>query len=230
MVFGASDIALAAALSFFLTFLYIAYKISKSEGFNDFSVGISYLDTYSFILAIVPLTAAASYLMMGLGFGFGEFNAIQVPWLRYFEWMISTPILVMGVVFLSQSRNLTIKMMALDFIMILTGFFGVVTTGLVKYSFATISTAIFLWMAYLMMTKVTEKASKRPEPIFKLFKELRNIIIGLWFIYPIFWIISTEGIGLLSTHHSFIGYTLLDVVSKLVYAVVIVRSIERIKH
>jgi|GEM_PF-629300 bacteriorhodopsin len=220
--------AIVAAAGFFLTFLYLIIRISDTDGFEEFSVGISYLDTYAFILSIVPLIAGTSYLMMGFGFGSVIVNGIEIVWLRYFEWAISTPILILGVTLLSQDRALTIKMMSLDFLMIMAGFFAVMTTGGLKYSLFGISTLVFIWMLYLMMTEVTDKARNRPEPVFRLFKELRNITIALWIIYPFFWAFSIEGFNIIGTQGSFIGYIFLDIVSKLSYTLVILRRFEDI--
>ncbi len=57
----------------------------------------------------------------------------EVVWLRYFEWSITTPILVLGVIMLTQRTALAGWMMVLDFLMILTGFIATVTAGTVKH-------------------------------------------------------------------------------------------------
>lgn len=223
-----NNIALVASIIFGISSLLFAYRFSRSDGYSDFSVGISYLDFYAIILTLVPLTAALSYLMMSLGLGSVNVYGLDLNWLRYFEWGISTPILLVGLTMLGLDKKITIQAMILQFLVIVTGFLAAFFPMPMKAVFFILSSAAFLGIIYLLMRPVAEKVSERPEIIQHLYKRLRNFTIGIWLIYPFIWIPSTEGLTVIGAETSLIAFTVLDLVAKIGYAYIVLRSVEQV--
>ncbi|MBY6293905.1 hypothetical protein GLU60_00755 [Nanohaloarchaea archaeon H01] len=214
----------------YLTSILYSKTLLKSEGYGDFSVGISLLDLYSIILVLVPLTAATSYFMISIGLGNVGIDGTIINWLKYFEWAITTPILIAGIAVLTLDKKLTLQAIFIDYMMIVTGFIAVISPMPWKAIMFSISSLLFIGPAYLLFKPFTKKVSERPKVIKRLFTDLRNLILGLWFIYPLIWIPSTEGFGIMTPEQSFAAFATLDMISKLGYAFLVLRNLEKVNE
>lgn len=225
-----NQLAFVASAGFAAASVVFAYFMIKSEGYGDFTVGISLLDLYSIILVLVPLTAAASYFMMSFGLGTIIVDGVPIAWLRYFEWMITTPILIGGLAVLAMDKKLTLGAMILDFFMVITGFTAVILPMPWKAAMFSVSSILFLALTYLMVKPFAERVKERPDVITRLFTDLRNLTIGLWLIYPMVWILSVEGFRIISAEQSFTAFMTLDLVSKIGYAFLVLRNLEKVNE
>jgi len=219
-----------AGFALFLTAAsFIIYRHKHvEEGLGEFSVGLSYRDFYTVLTVMVPLIAAASYFFISLGLGSMSVGGREVVWLRYFEWSITTPILVLGVIMLTQLTALAGLLMVLDFIMILTGFIATVTAGTIKQMAFIASSFVFVLLMYLMMKKATQAADERPGKTKKLFRRLRNFLLIVWSAYPFVWVLSTDGYALVGFTMSSAMYLVLDVVAKIGFAFLVITSFDQL--
>lgn len=202
----------------------------KESSLGEFSLGISYKDLYTFILFMVPLTACISYLVMSFGYGSAVFNGNIVFWIRYFEWSITTPILVMGVMILSRDYADTLNVMVADFFMILTGFLATVSLGGFKIFYFGLSTSLFGYIVYYMIQGLGREEFGRPETIRKVFVKLRNWIISVWTFYPITWFLSSDEIGVLSFYGRNVVFTVLDLFAKIGFAYIVLSSFGEVEE
>lgn len=220
-----NTVPLVGFILFFLASLYFIYRFKVVEdGLGEFSTGIQYRDFYGLLTVMVPMMAAATYLFVSLGLGTMTVGGREVVWLRYFEWSLTTPLLIIGVVILTQSTSLTSSMMVLDFVMILSGFVASVTQGTLKHISFAISTLLFIFLLYLLLRKATDAAEKRTGRARHLFTRLRNLIVVVWLIYPVVWIMSTDGYALISYSLSNLLFLGLDVVAKIGFAYIVLHS------
>lgn len=219
--------ALIGSLLFTVSVPITVWLLSRSDkGFGDFSVGISYMDFYSAIILIVPMIAASSYMFMAFGFGTMENAGDVLHWLRYYEWALSTPLLVLGTLLLTQDRNLMLKGMFADFLMIITGFLAEVAPSMeLKIGAFVASSALFLYLIYIVGLKAGRKMEDSVKQFRNLFKQLRIITVGLWMVYPLVWVLGSDPVGLLQGENLFLVFMALDLISKIGYASFILLSV-----
>jgi bacteriorhodopsin len=56
------------------------------------------------------------------------------------------------------------------------------------------------------------------------FTTLRNLVLVLWTLYPILWIVGTEGAGVVSLYVETLGFMVLDVLAKVGFGFILLRS------
>ncbi|MDY6776998.1 MAG: bacteriorhodopsin [Candidatus Nanohaloarchaea archaeon] len=217
----------AGAAVFFATFLaFLAWSYRNQEGLGEFSVGVSYKQVFGVVLSIVPLVAGLSYTLMAFDLGFVEVAGRTVSYIRYFEWGVSTPLLLFGLAALTQKDRLVYGLVGLDVAMIVTGFFASVTTGAMKLGFLAVSTGAFLVLLYLLLFRSKEAIEKRPETIQKIFRPLRILTLLVWGLYPFVWALSTDGFALVGFEVSQLVFMALDLTAKVGYTGIVLYRLE----
>jgi bacteriorhodopsin len=56
------------------------------------------------------------------------------------------------------------------------------------------------------------------------FTALRNLTLVLWSLYPVLWIVGTEGAGIVNLYIETLGFMVLDVLAKVGFGMVLLRS------
>lgn len=171
---------------------------------------------------LIVLIAAVHYYYMR-----GEFEAlaaassfdrfVAITPIRYIDWILTTPLMVFKFVYvLKADRNWGLKLMALDFAMVLTGLFGELrllemdlADGLdpMRAVWGTLSGIFYFWLVYELWSKRPEGIELAPVMTFQAIEGdeatktyvtlLRFVLIG-WGIYPIGYLIPTYFTGALS--------------------------------
>ena len=228
MEFVQSWPAFIGFIAFFLAVVYFYFRISRKKGFGEFSVGISYRDLYAFILVVVPVTAMMAYFVMSLGLGKVMVGGQPVYWIRYFEWAVTTPLLVLGVMILTQKAELSVRMMLIDVLMILTGLAAAITTSGLSIGFFVLSSAFFAYLVYAMIAYTGDIVYERPKAISVVYKRLRNVILGVWSAYPILYLLGNRGTGILTFEQTNTVFLVLDLSAKIGFAFVVLLSLEQV--
>jgi bacteriorhodopsin len=182
------------------------------------------------ITILIPAIAAASYLSMFLGFGVtevtvgGETRAIY--WARYADWLLTTPLLLLDLNLLAGADRDTIQTLAvLDIFMIGTGLVGALTqVEMFRYVWWTVSTIALLVILYFLFVNLTQKAEEFDPDRASTFKTLRNLTVVLWLVYPVLWLVGTEGAGLVNLYVETLGFMILDVTAKVGFGIILLRS------
>ena len=168
---------------------------------------------------LIVLIAAVHYYYMR-----GEFEAlatatpfarfVAITPIRYIDWILTTPLMVFKFVYvLKADRNWGLKLMALDFAMVLTGLFGELrllemdlADGLdpMRAVWGTLSGIFYFWLVYELWSKRPEGIELAPVMTFQAIEGdeatktyvtlLRFVLIG-WGIYPIGYLIPTYFAG-----------------------------------
>jgi bacteriorhodopsin len=157
---------------------------------------------YYIVTIFVPAIAAASYFSMATGFGVISFDAgsamgeTVIYWARYADWLFTTPLLLLDLCLLAEAdRNTIYTLVGLDVFMIVTGLAGALSREgqLVRIIWWAISTGALLVLLYILFGALSEQASQLGGDRSTLFDRLRNLTISLWLLYPVVWILGTEG-------------------------------------
>jgi bacteriorhodopsin len=170
---------------------------------------------------------------MAMGFGLTELAvpwqdaALDIYWARYADWLFTTPLLLLDLALIAgANRNTISTLIGLDVGMILTGLVGalVTTSQTMRIAWWGISTAFFLVLLFVLVTRLQSAAAQQSGDVASLFGTLRNLIILLWTAYPIVWIVGTEGLGIIGLYPETAAFMVLDVTAKVGFGFVLLRS------
>jgi len=191
-----------------------------------------------FYIATIMIAAIAfvNYLAMALGFGVtqiqiaGEMRPIY--WARYTDWLFTTPLLLYDLALLAGAdRNTIYSLVGLDALMIGTGALatlsagsGVLATGTERLLWWGISTGFLLVLLYFLFSKLTTRASELSSDTRSTFSTLRNVILVLWLVYPVWWLVGSEGLNVVGIVPETAGFMVLDLSAKIGFGYILLRS------
>jgi bacteriorhodopsin len=183
------------------------------------------------ITTLIPGIAAASYLSMFFGFGLTEVSletgrVVDVYWARYADWLFTTPLLLLDIGLLAGASNRDIgALVGLDAFMIVTGLAATLMKVVVaRYAFWTISTIAMLLLLYYLYAVFSEAAADLDEDAKGTFNVLRNLILVAWAVYPVVWLVGTEGAGIVNLYVETLLFMILDVTAKVGFGFILLRS------
>jgi bacteriorhodopsin len=188
---------------------------------------------YYIITIFIPAIAAASYFSMATGFGLIEIEVAgmgttEIYWARYADWLFTTPLLLLDLGLLAGAdRNTLYTLIGLDVFMIGTGLVGALATEgqLVRIVWWAISTGALIVLLYFLLGKLSEQASRQSGDVGALFSQLRNLVLVLWAVYPILWILGTEGgIEVIPLAVETAAFMVLDLAAKVGFGFLLLRS------
>lgn len=218
-------------------FLGMLYFIGRGWGVKDRERQEFYIITI-FIAAI----AFTNYLAMALGFGLTTVELangpVEIYWARYTDWIFTTPLLLLDLALLAgATRNQISALVGLDILMIGTGAiatlnangaqFGVTVNRLIWWG---VSTALLLVLLYFLFITLTDRVNQMNPELQSTFTTLRNIIVVIWLVYPVWWIVGTEGLGLLpGIGVETAGYMVLDLTAKIGFGFILLSGRDAIE-
>lgn len=195
-----------------------------------------------FIVTIfIAAIAFVNYLAMALGYGVTEVmvdgEAKVIYWARYTDWFFTTPLLLLDLGLLAgATRNELATLVGLDVGMIATGVLATLTgdgagsigalgTGAQRLVWWGVSTAFMIVLLSLLFGSLTAKAEQLSDNGTSTFKTLRNLIVVIWAIYPVWWIAGTEGLSWLpNLGVETAGFVVLDLTAKIGFGIILLSS------
>jgi bacteriorhodopsin len=141
--------------------------------------------------------------------------------------VFTTPLLLFDLALLAgANRNTLATLVGLDVFMILTGVIAALeTTPAYRILWWGISTGALLALLYILVGTLSEQARGKSPEVAKLFTTLRNLTIVLWLLYPVIWILGTEGtIGILPLYWETAAFMVLDLSAKVGFGFLLLRS------
>ena len=197
-----------------------------------------------FYIVTIFITAIAfvNYLSMALGFGLTEVTlasgqTLDIYWARYTDWFFTTPLLLIDLALLAgANRNEIASLVGLDMLMIGTGVLATLSGG----SFAVfglgdgarrliwwgVSTGFLLVLLYFLYGSLDEKAQRLSGDAASTFSTLRTLIVVVWLVYPVWWIVGTEGLSVVGLPIETAGFMVLDLVAKVGFGFILLSSRE----
>ncbi|MCW3039922.1 MAG: hypothetical protein JWM31_1827 [Solirubrobacterales bacterium] len=188
----------------------------------------------------VCLLAATSYLAMSQGLGIVEVGGREVYFARYLDWVITTPLLLLGLITLAlpsitshgQSRDrtaLVASILGADVLMVVTGLVGVLASDKgARYLFFAVGCLFFAGVVYALWVPLYTAAKQAGNR--DAYRRLTSILTGLWCIYPVFWLLGTEGSGTLGLTTEVGLYAIVDVTAKVGFGLLLVSAVRTFRH
>ncbi|MFB6157282.1 MAG: bacteriorhodopsin [Haloferacaceae archaeon] len=183
------------------------------------------------VMALVPGVAFASYLAMLFGFGVAEVTvqgrgSVDVYWARYADWLFTTPLLLVILGLLAGADGETLfGAVAVDAFMIVTGLAATLSRARTyRFVWWGISVFAFLLVAYFLVVTLDDRARRRGPETVRTFRLLRNLTLGLWAAYPVWWLLGGNGAGLVGPGAEALGFAVLDVLAKVGFGILLLHS------
>lgn len=214
---------LLGTLSFIAATVFFVFLMSQApQGSRHFFI----------ITAVITGVAGFFYLTMSTGATSSNIEGRIFYWGRYIDWVITTPLLLLDLALLalaSWQRNiqLIIGLIVLDVFMILTGLLaGSSTSEFARGFWFLVSTAAMIALLYLLYTQLFAASQNQPGSVQNLFRTLGLLTIVLWSLYPIVWLIGTEGFSVASSTVEVFLFLVLDILAKIVFGFLLLTNRE----
>lgn len=172
---------------------------------------------------VVVVLALVSYL--GMLFATLYSTEANVIIIRYVEWFITTPILLIDLALIAMiSLKRLNVMIVLDFIMILMGLGAVYAhSNFIKYALFILSFISMTAIFYILHnpSKQTLERQETNESVKKSKAAIEYTTI-IWTIYPVIWLLGKNTSNVLSRQNETLSYMVLDVLAKAVFGIIFV--------
>lgn len=171
-------------------------------------------------------TAAIAYFCMASDLGNVKIVAAQgklgfrrVWYVRYIDWMITTPLLLAELL-LGAGSPMTIILSSVfaDEVMIITGLLGSLVPVPSRWVFYAFGCVAMLWVFWNIVSGVSSAEKMGGATARRHYTILSTYLVILWILYPIVWIFS-EGSNTISATSEMVVYGILDILAKPVYAI-----------
>ena len=186
------------------------------------------LYTLNFFICLI---ASGLYLAMALGQGVNIINDRPTYWVRYVTWFLSTPLLLLDLTFLgSTSLAITGSLLGANAYMIATGFVATVTPKPDSYIWYIVSCGAYLGVFYLLAKPYRMEAERKHPKAKQAFRRLVTVHLVLWTLYPIVWILGTEGFNAFDPGTEAMFFTLLDLASKVGFGFLSLKTLQTLEQ
>lgn len=185
----------------------------------------------------IVLWAGLWYVLMASGSGI---TLVEVPegesrifyFGRYIDWVITTPLLLLTLVWvglggrIGEHGRMVAYLLGADVLMILTGWLAGSIGGGSRWFWFIVSSIFFAVVLYLLWGWLRSAAREgNPEGGFGLFYTLAVMLTVLWILYPVVWILGTEGASIFSAGVEVFFYAVLDVLAKIGFGIILLHGV-----
>jgi bacteriorhodopsin len=202
------------------------YFVGRGRGVTDRKMQEFYI-----ITIFITTIAAAMYLAMATGFGLTTVQVgdrtLEIYWARYADWIFTTPLLLLDLALLAgANRNTIATLIGLDVFMIGTGTIAALEPNATyRIVWWGVSTGALLVLLYVLVGTLTQQVEGKSAEVRSLFTTLRNLTIALWLLYPVVWLLGTEGtLGILPLYWETAAFMVLDLSAKVGFGALLLRS------
>ena len=152
---------------------------------------------------------------------------------RYVDWIVTTPLLLIGLIGVAvkqgQGRGLVATAIGADVLMIVTGLFGALSLNDTnKYLWFVISCLFFLVVLAVVWGPVKAMAAAAGGETEALYSKLLVILTALWFVYPVLWLLGSEGTGAISLTAEIAVFAVIDLAAKVGFGLALVTGAKKL--
>jgi len=158
---------------------------------------------------------------------------------RYIDWAFTTPLLLLGLIGIGMKASGNAEQartrggilgaaIGADVLMIVTGLFGALSVSSAhKYAWFAISCVFFVVVLGLIWGPVRAAAARQGAEVGALYKRLLGILTLLWFVYPVVWILGSEGTASISLNAEVTIFAIVDLTAKVGFGLALVLGVKR---
>jgi bacteriorhodopsin len=184
-----------------------------------------------FLALATCLIATLAYMSMVFPLGYYNMPTREVYWARYVDWVLTTPIMLYEIATIAgASDNQKLFVVGCDILMVVAGCIGAFVEGDEKYAFWGFGLIMFVPIIYYLLVEFAQDVKRNASAeVQHLYSVISRLTAFFWACYPFVWFFC-EGEGTMSADTEAMLYTVLDVVSKAVWGIYIVRSSVALSH
>ncbi|ETI28347.1 hypothetical protein G647_00796 [Cladophialophora carrionii CBS 160.54] len=196
---------------------------------------------FHYLNATICLIAAIAYFCMGSNLGW---TAIEVEWVRsspevrgnmrqifyvrYINWFITTPLIVVQLLLVAGLPTPTILYtLLMTEIVVINGLVGALVKSSYKWGFFTFGAVAFFFVAFAIVWDGRAYARVLGADVMRIFNILAAWIILLWTVYPVIWGVS-EGGNIIPPDSEAVSYGVLDLLTKPVFGAVLIWGLRNV--
>ena len=118
-----------------------------------------------------------------------------------------------------------------DVLMIVTGAIGAITVDTtVKYLWYAFGCVAFLVVLYQILIPIRAAARGRGTEHARLYDRLLWVLIVLWFVYPIVWVLGTEGSQVIGLSAEVGIFAIVDILAKVGFGLLLVGGVAQLAN
>ncbi|MGL5244989.1 MAG: bacteriorhodopsin, partial [Sarcina sp.] len=177
------------------------------------------------IAIIIPIWSGLAYMSIALGQGTIEINGRILYFARYLDWVVTTPLLLtslsLSAMFKSKvNKSIIASLIFADVIMIITGGIADISTDkTVSYIWYWIGMVALIYILYVIWVPLKKIAFSNSQNVGVAYTRLATYLSTFWILYPIFWMLSKSGIGMLGTWGEAIAFIIIPMFSKVGFSI-----------
>ena len=149
-------------------------------------------------------------------------------WGRYLTWTFSTPFILLALGLMAGSTSDKIfSAIVLDVFMCLTGLAAALTTSsyAMRWFWYLLSSAFFVGVLYYLLAEWPKEAKAKGTG--NIFNTLKLLTVFMWIGYPVIWALGNEGLALLNVGVTSWGYSILDIIAKYAFTIILVLYVKK---
>lgn len=185
----------------------------------------------------VCLIAAVSYFAMANGQGIVDVDGRTVYVARYVDWLFTTPLLLLGLLMVGipalrqgedgrARTSLYAGVIGADVLMIVAGVLAALSTDdAARYTWYTISCGAFLAVLAILYGPARELVKSHGGGTATLYGTLLSLLTVLWFVYPVLWLLGTEGVGAIGLSAEIAVFAVIDLTAKVGFGLLLVSRV-----
>ncbi|MFX0169608.1 MAG: bacteriorhodopsin [Candidatus Hodarchaeota archaeon] len=169
----------------------------------------------SFVDILVAFITTISYVLMALGFLMVTSSYLEpIYWSRWLFYMASCSLLTVSVaVILKQTHTVTLsKIPILTMLVMFCGFLAAFITTVERWWFFAFSSIAYVALLITLFKGVPQEGMN---------SQIMWFILIFWSLFPLVFVLAPTGFGLINTLIAVILYAALDVITKIIYGLII---------
>jgi bacteriorhodopsin len=103
---------------------------------------------------------------------------------------------------------------------------GVLSVGARRLVWWGVSTGFLLVLLYMLYGTLDEKVDQLGPDVRSTFSTLRTLIVVVWLVYPVWWLVGTEGLNVVGIGIETAGFMVLDLTAKVGFGIILLSSRE----
>lgn len=189
---------------------------------------------YEYLIAfVIPVWSGAAYLAMVFGQGKSEAFGQTAHWARYVDWVVTTPLLLLGLAFTAlhetrdkgQHATLVAGLLAADVFMILTGLVADFSPYPLRYLWYALGCAALVVILRVVWGPLRHIAEASSPALGRVYRRVAGLLAVLWIGYPLFWILGPSGVRVISQSTETLLFVVWPILSKVGWSLVDLTSL-----
>ncbi len=187
---------------FTLLFVLLSRRSRTTELLSEIDVFVAFITTISYTIMALGIATVTSV--------FGE----PVYWSRWLFYMASCSMLTVSVaIILGKTRQIDLfKIPVLTALVMFCGFLASFIVGIERWWFFAFSSIAYIGLIITLFHRVQYNGINR---------QIMWFIIIFWSLFPLVFILAPTGFGFITTFTEAVLYAALDVITKIVYGLII---------